>query len=84
MGAPHLSACGGKLYWELRVVAATGWAGVCVAGTRFRCGLQAPQGIWAIKDRSGGDDKASWALYVDDGKRNHRWPSHHISSKRFV
>jgi hypothetical protein len=60
VGAPHLSAREGKFYWELRVVAATGWAGVGFAGTSFR---------W---DALLGGDEASWALYVDDGKRNHR------------
>jgi hypothetical protein len=65
VGAPQLSASGGKLYWELRVVTATGWAGVGFVGTSFRCGPQAPQDVL-------GADKASWALYIDDGKRNHR------------
>ncbi len=66
MGAPHLSAREGKFYWELRVVAATGWAGVGFAGTSFRCDQQAQQ------DALLGEDEASWALYVDDGQRNHR------------
>jgi hypothetical protein len=65
MGAPHLAARGGKVYWELRIVSAKGWAGVGFAGTSFRSGPQAPQ------DAVLGADEASWALYVDDGRRNH-------------
>ncbi len=80
MGAQHLSACEGKLYWELRVVVATGWAGVGFAGTNFRCGSKAPQsGAASLL----GGDEASWALYVDDGKRNHRWPTPQILCQQF-
>jgi hypothetical protein len=80
VGAPHLSACEGKFYWELRVVTAEGYAGGGFAGTSFRCGPQAPQsGMEALL----GGDEASWALYVDDGKRHHRWPSPHITFHRY-
>jgi hypothetical protein len=77
VGAPHLSACGGKFYWELRVITATGIAGGGFAGTSFRCDRQAP------KNALLGEDEASWALYADDGKRYHRWPYPHISASRY-
>ncbi len=59
VGGPHLSVCGGKVYWELRVVKVTGWAAylaVGFAGTSFRCGRSAP--IEALL----GDDETSWAV----------------------
>ena len=67
MGAPHLAACGGKVYWELRIVSAQGYALVGFAGTSFRSGLQAPQGHEALL----GLDEAGWALVVGNGLRFH-------------
>ena len=67
MGAPHLAACGGKVYWELRVVSAQGGALVGFAGTSFRSGLLAPQGQEALL----GFDEAGWALSAYSGKRYH-------------
>ena len=77
MGAPHLAARGGKLYWELRIVAAAGWAGVGLAGTSMRSGSQARQDVLL------GGDEASWALFVDDGKSHHRCSGHIPSQPPF-
>ncbi len=66
MGAPYLSACGGKVYWAMRVVEGTGLAMVGFAGSSFRCGPQAPQ------DEMLGEDQASWTLSAYDGKHPHR------------
>jgi hypothetical protein len=69
VGAPYLAACEGKIYWELRILAATGWVFVGFAGTNFRSGPQSPQYTMAALL---GDDEASCPLYVDDGKRINR------------
>ena len=62
MGASYLSASGGKVYWELRVVKAKGAAFIGFAGTSFRCGPQ---------EEVLGHDKASWALDIKEGWRIH-------------
>ncbi len=36
VGAPHLAACGGKVFWELRVKEAKGFVIVGFAGTNIR------------------------------------------------
>ncbi len=50
-------ASGVKVYWELRVVEATGFLGVGFAGTNFR-------GLW-------GGEETSWLVWIDDGQRLH-------------
>jgi hypothetical protein len=67
VGAPHLAACEGKVFWELRIVSAQGVAFIGFAGTSFRCGSQAPQDMHVIL----GMDEAAWALDVDSGRTFH-------------
>ncbi len=64
VGAPYLTACGSKVYWELRVSVAKGYAWIGLAGTSFRSGPQAPVDYL-------GTDEASWALFIQNGKRIH-------------
>jgi hypothetical protein len=58
VGMQYLEVCGGKVYWELRVVTAKGFAAVGFAGTSFGCGQQAILGT----------DRASWAVCEQEGK----------------
>jgi hypothetical protein len=50
-----MTACGGKVYWEMRIVAAEGIALVGLVGTSFRFDQQAPQM---------GSGTASWFLKI--------------------
>jgi hypothetical protein len=55
-GAPYLAACGGKAYWELRIVGADqdGFVVVGFAGTNIRT----PNSEWFCL----GDDESAWSL----------------------
>jgi hypothetical protein len=77
VGSQYLAACGGKGYWELRVVTATGFAAVGFAGTSFFCGQQAPSEAFL------GIDEASWA--VGNGEGNGQcYPIHNPGCVVFI